>query len=63
MTAIQTKGIGVRITSHLNMTKTLEEAWAEQAKPRRWEPTEPPYPRIVIMGTPEGWPPAKRQTP
>lgn len=42
MTAIQTKGVGVRITSHLNLTKTLADVWGP--------------PRVVIAGTPQGWP-------
>lgn len=35
MTAIQTKGIGVRITSHLNLTRTMADNWADR-RAYRW---------------------------
>lgn len=69
MTGIKTEGVGSSTASHLNLTRTLADVWADeeaQATRRRHRrqgrPVFEPR-RVTIRGTPEGWPVAKRQTP
>lgn len=38
-TAIKTNGVGKQCDTHLNLTKTLADAWAEERKRPEFKPT------------------------